>query len=313
MHMTKLALCGLLFCANAAQASLKEYSSLVVADAHGQSVSPRHGVRITYLGTNGYQFETGRHVLLVDPYYTRIGFWQVALNQTISSDRTRVAEYSNHLRTPVEAVLVTHAHFDHLLDVPAIMKSTGARLLAGASAINLMQSEGVSPAKCEKVEPGAVRTIGPWTIRVFAARHDKLFGSTPFPGRVDRIPRPPKKPSDWVEGEPLAFVIEADGKRIYVDSGGRPGYPPSSSIGSVDLAIIGVALPDSRKRYSEAVRSLHPRYILPSHQDDFFSPLSSGFVFGKMTGFPQLLRTQTREHLPGRIILLDYFCPWTLR
>jgi len=48
-------------------------------------------------------------------------------------------------------------------------------------------------------------------------------------------------------------------------------------------------------------------------KDDFFSPLSSGFVFGKLTNFPQLYRTQTEEHLPGRVILLDYFCPWTLR
>lgn len=308
----KLAIFGLLLCANVARAGLKEYSAIVVADA-AQAAAPRYAIRVTYLGVNGYQFETGKHVLLVDPYFTRIGFWPVALNQPIASDQARVAEYSKRLRTPVDAILVTHAHFDHLLDVPAIMQKTGAPLLAGPSASNLMRSEGVPRAKCETVKPGTVRTIGPWTIRVFAARHDKLFGSTPFPGRVDTITRPPKKVSEWVEGEPLAFVIEAAGQRIYVDSGGLPGSPPSAAIRHVDLAILGVALPDSRRRYAEAVRSLRPRYILPSHQDDFFAPLSSGFVFGKMTNFPQLLQTQTEEHLPGRVILLDYFRPWTLR
>jgi len=86
--------------------------------------------------------------------------------------------------------------------------------------------------------------------------------------------------------------IEAAGKRIYIDSGGVPGAPPSAAIGHVDLAILGVALPDSRQRFAEAVRRLSPRYILPSHQDDLLAPLSGGFVFGKLTNFPQLLRTQ---------------------
>jgi len=50
---------------------------------------------------------------------------------------------------------------------------------------------------------------------------------------------------------------------------------------------------------------------LPSHQDDMFGPVDHGFVFGKMTDFPALL-SQSRN-LRGRLILLDYFRPWTLR
>ena len=76
--------------------------------------------------------------------------------------------------------------------------------------------------------------------------------------------------------------------------------------------IVGVALPDSRRRFAEAVLQLRPRYILPSHQDDFFAPLSRGFIFGKLTNFPEIIRVHEKEHLPGRIVLLDYFRPWTL-
>jgi L-ascorbate metabolism protein UlaG (beta-lactamase superfamily) len=216
------------------------------------------------------------------------------------------------LRRRVDAVLVTHAHFDHLLDVPRVMQRTGARLVSGPTAVNLARSCGVPPAQCRPVQPGAVRRIGPWTIRVLPAAHDRLLGSPPFPGTLAAPGARPERASDWVLGEPLAFVIEAAGRRIYVDSGGAPGELPDN-VGRVDLAILGVALPDSRRRLAPTLRRLRPRYFLPSHQDDFFAPLAGGFAFGKLTDFPQVRRSAAAEPDAGRLILLDYFQPWTLR
>jgi len=314
-HYMKLLACGVfLLVAGLANAGLEKYSSLVVADKDSGERAPSNAVRVTYLGVNGFQFETSGHVLLVDPYFTRVGLSSAALNQPIQSDANRVGEGLRHVHPRADALLVTHAHFDHLLDAPEIMRRTYARLVAGPTEIRLVESFGISPNKCQIVIQGRVRKIGPWTIRAFAAQHDRLFGKVPF----DRCPPPPRerekppvKASDWCVGEPLAFVIEAAGKRIYIDSGGVPGAPPDPRIKDVDLAILGVALPDSRERFGEAVRQLRPRYILPSHQDDMFAPVDHGFVFGKMTNFPALL-SQSRN-LPGRLILLDYFLPWTLR
>ena len=313
VHRMKLVLFPLLLGASIAHGGLQNYSNLVVADPAPPSGPLRHAVRITYLGVNGYQFEADGHVLLVDPYFTRAGFWSVAWNRPMVSQPGRVDEGFRHLRPRADAVLVTHAHFDHLLDVPNVMRRTGARLVAGPTAIRLVQSFGIAPQKCDSVQPGTIRTIGPWTIHVLAAQHDTLLGSVPFPNRPKTLTHPPAKPSDWVVGEPLAFMIEAAGKRIYIDSGGVPGFPPDRVVGRVDLAILGLALPDSRQRFAESVVRLHPRFILPSHQDDFFTPLNRGFVFGKLTNFPDIQRQHQKQDLPGRLILLDYFKPWTLR
>jgi L-ascorbate metabolism protein UlaG (beta-lactamase superfamily) len=172
---------------------------------------------------------------------------------------------------------------------------------------------GIPREQCSIVRPGDRKTIGPWRIRVLAAAHDVVAGSAPpFPGHVSSPARPPGKPSDWKLGEPLAFVIEANGQRIYLDSGGMIDAPPPP-LGRIDLAILGVALPDSRKRLTVALRNLRPRYFLPSHQDDFFAPLDRGFAFGKLTNFPEVVRIHENEKLPGRLILLDYFRPWTIR
>jgi L-ascorbate metabolism protein UlaG (beta-lactamase superfamily) len=307
----KVASCGLILFAQFAYAGLEKYPQLIVADKDPTSSAPTDSIRVTYLGVNGFQFETDGHTLLVDPYFTRVGLWAGALNERIDSNLNRVSEGLRHVRPRVDAILVTHSHFDHLLDVPDIMRNTHAQLLAGPTPIRLVESVGISPTKCEVVKPGNVRRIGPFTVRILSAQHDRLFGKVPFPGKLTS-PSKPIKASDWVVGEPLGFVIEAAGKRIYIDSGGVPGEPPDARIRHVDLAILGVALPDSRDRFAETVRQLKPRYILPSHQDDMFAPMNRGFVFGKMTNFPALLRDTRKENLPGRLILLDYFKPWTL-
>ena len=100
-----------------------------------------------------------------------------------------------------------------------------------------------------------------------------------------------------------------NGQRIYIDSGGTEAQPVPNE--RVDLAILGVALPDSRERLHTALERLHPRYILPSHQDNFFRPLSVGFQFGPMTDFPRVQRECAQQN-GGRLILLDYFRIWTL-
>lgn len=309
-YVKKLAVLAFFFAAEIGSGQFGKYSGLQVADPNGLRPSERT-IRVTYLGVNGYQLEANNHVLLVDPYFTRVGLTAVVLNQSLQSQPARVDEGFSHLQKSADAILVTHAHFDHLLDVPDLMRRTSAKLIAGPTAIKFAESLGVPAGKCDPVLPGAVRRVEPWTIKVLLAQHDHLLGAIPFSGKATRLP--PRTAADWKLGEPLAFLIEANGKRIYIDSGGTPNELPPTYIAPVDLAILGVALPDSRARYAATVRRLQPRYVLPSHQDDFFAPLARGFTFGKLTNFPAIARSQTREHLPGQLILLDYFRPWTLR
>jgi L-ascorbate metabolism protein UlaG (beta-lactamase superfamily) len=244
--------------------------------------------------------------LLVDPYFSRVDLLSVALGSHIQPNASRINDALRHLAPKADAILVTHGHFDHLLDVPAMMAKTNARLVASGSSVDLAKRTGASSS--DAVKAGDVRRIGPWKVRVLSAAHDRLFGKVPF-DRPQSQTKAPQTPADWICGEPLAFLIEVNGQRIYIDSGGTQAqFPPNER---VDLAILGVALPDSRARLHVALERLQPRYILPSHQDDFFRPLSAGFQFAPLSDFPFVQRECAQQNR-SRLILLDYFRPWTL-
>lgn len=271
----------------------------------------RGAVQITYLGTNGYLLEAPGCTLLIDPYFTRLPLYRAGFDLTVQSDPQRVAWGLRQGGVPrhVDAILVTHGHIDHLLDVPPIARQTGARVIASRSSVELAHAMGTPLTQLQHVRWGESVQIGSSRVVVLAASHDRVLGRVPFPG--DR-PRhlPPRVASDWICGEPIAFLITVKGQRIYVDSGGTPDGP-APRIGAVDLAILGVAMPDARARLPEFLRRLRPRYFLASHQDNFFRPLEAGYSYGPLTdprGVERVARSFARHS-----IVLPYFQPWTLR
>ncbi len=304
------------FCTTNCAHRLSTYEDLLVGGLAGTTSGEKsNSVKITYLGTNGYLIQSGETSVVVDPYFTRVGLRSTILNAAMTPSRQAIDYATERAGFPsrVDVWLVTHSHMDHLFDVPTLQKQFGGKVVTSQTGKHLCEAAApdIRGRDIYSSESGKEYRFGKAKIHVLEARHDRIFGQTPYPGLItESLGSPPSRPRDWKLGTPLAFLIEIGGKRIYVESGGMPGHFPSVS--NVDLAIIGVAVSDSQKRYADAVRVLNPRYVLPSHQDDFFIPIEKGFHFAATANFPRVKAVHEAGRLPGELILMDYFHTWVL-
>jgi L-ascorbate metabolism protein UlaG (beta-lactamase superfamily) len=268
---------------------------------HGAE-SRRGSVQVTSLGANAFFIEAGDTRLLVDPFFSRPGWAKIAFGPPIPSHEERVKAVLVRLPEKVDGILITHAHYDHLMDVPAVRARVGGALIASEAAFRLVSAEG------EFAKPGDVLRIGGATIHVLEAAHDTICGILPFPGDVYDVRQvPPRKASDDVCGQPLAFLIEVEGKSHYVDSGGTTAVRPPERPQGTDLAILGVALSDGRERLVPAIQRLRPRIVVPSHQDNYFRPLDKPYRFNAGTNMRDVRRRFEASGSEGRLVLMDFF------
>src|SRR4051794_27841858 len=86
-----------------AACSLSRYSDLIVADPPHPH-SSYSAVRVTYLGTNGYQLENSGHSILIDPYFSRISLARIGFRLPIQPDKSRIERGMSRLNRDLDAI-----------------------------------------------------------------------------------------------------------------------------------------------------------------------------------------------------------------
>ena len=232
-------------------------------------------IRITWLGTAGFAIEHEGHVLLIDPYLTRASLTR-CLWAPLASDERLV----RRLAPKADAILLSHTHFDHALDAPAIARQTGARVFGSRSALHLCRAHGLPESQLVDVESGASggtpeAEVGPFRLRFWPSAHSAfLLGRVPFPGDIADCADVPMRTSNYRCGAVFGAEIEVAGRRLFhvgsaelVESGWR--------VADVDLVLACVAGWTTTDRYPERLaRALSPGAVLLHHWDNFLRSIS---------------------------------------
>jgi L-ascorbate metabolism protein UlaG (beta-lactamase superfamily) len=97
-------------------------------------------LRVQFLGVGGFLLEQGGETIMTPPLYTRPSMFDVTFGRPVASDERLVAKHlPDAMLSGVKTVLSGHAHYDHLLDLPAVLaRAPQATFYGNRSAKNLL-------------------------------------------------------------------------------------------------------------------------------------------------------------------------------
>lgn len=235
---------------------------------------------LTFLGTNTLLIRKGDSAILVDPHFTRPGFFSLLRRIAPDPEKIRTALAENDINT-LAAVLLTHTHYDHALDAAEVVRQTGSCLLGSPSAAKLALGAQLPSSQYRSVTAGEANSVGDFRVVFHLSRHVQFPKplNQVFSASVD-IQAPLSPPAGfWQYLCGQVYAIQVDHLLIF----GSAGFEAGAYAGlDVDAVILGVGGLDSKpahyiqRLYQETVLASGARQLLLSHWDNFFRPVNPG-------------------------------------
>lgn len=137
-------------------------------------------MQLHYLGHNTLVIKTASHSIVIDPFIT---------GNPLIDDKSILEKIE------ADFILLTHAHQDHVLDAEALAKRTGATIVSN---YEIAMHYGAKDIPVHPMNHGGHWNLPFGRVKYVAAVHTSGFADGTY------------------GGEPGGFVIEADGKTVYI-------------------------------------------------------------------------------------------------
>lgn len=244
--------------------------------AHRYASTPTaNSLTATWFGVTAVLLADGEHAIFIDPFFTRPpGLLNMARNATIAPDEALIRQSLARANVKtLDAVLVSHSHFDHAMDAAVVARLTHARLAGSPSTANIGRGGGLPESMIDVVTPGEPRQYGSFRVTFIASQHAGASGGRPT-GDITAPLSPPATYLDYKQGGTYSILVEhAQGSLLHH---GSAGFVPGALNGRhADVVFLGVALlPDLDGYLANVVDAVGAHRVIPVHWDDFTRPLS---------------------------------------
>jgi L-ascorbate metabolism protein UlaG (beta-lactamase superfamily) len=251
-----------------------------------------------WLGVAGVELNAAGHRLAIDPFFTRPSL--AGLLKPVIPNAQLVAE-----KLPdCEFVLVTHSHWDHLMDVPELLRQRGAVAYGSANTCQLLRILGISASQIKEIHVGENLSLGAFDVQVIQGQHSPIPCGRWFNGALRPGLQPPLRLQDYRMDVCLGFCVQTCNLRVLVCA----AQPQPAEV-------LFTVAQEQRDYYLRLFEGVQPHTIVPIHWDNFIRPLSKPVRRFTRPGRMQLrhLTRLAQQTLPRvNVIIPEIFREYTL-
>ena len=233
-------------------------------------------VRTTWMGTAGMYLSDGETGFYIDPFISRYGLLKVGLGISLKPQHQLIKKWIAITGgKKAKAILISHSHYDHVMDSPWFAKPSNAMIVGSESTANVARGAGISEQQIRIVKDRESVTIGKFKATFIKSIHSPaLFGKIPWPGDIKQPLTPPASASAYREGGAYAIFIEHP-KGTFLHYG-SPGIKPELFDNfSADVVFLSIGgRKDTPSLVRHVLAPLQPKTVIPIHFDDLFGPVN---------------------------------------
>ena len=239
-----------------------------------------------FFGVSTLLFDDGKTQILIDGFFSRPSLSQVLFQKIQSQPEViqRMIQQQHLQRT--RAILVTHSHYDHALDIAELGKRLpNTKIIGSSSTLNIARGGQVVEQQLIQIQPLHPMSFDEFKITAIASQHTPPTAVNNDLG--EEISQPLQQPtrfSEFKEGHSFDYLIEHQGHTVLVKAS-TGAVPDQLKNLKVDTLFLGIAQlsrqsTEFQQNYlDQTLKTLKPKVVVPIHWDDFFKPVDQPLEF----------------------------------
>jgi hypothetical protein len=201
------------------------------------------------------ELRIGQHTILVDPCFRRFAPWRMLWGRLTPTPATALDV------ADCETILITHPHWDHLLDTPQLAVHAPGGVYGSAQTADLLKALGVPAGRIHRVAAGDALSGDGFYLEVLPAQHERVpgFEAAELPPHL----APPLRAREYKPDVYYSFLITLGGMRVLTDPGVNPAVLRRAEV-------LFIQPQRDEAYYREVLNGVEPCLVVPIHWDSLF-------------------------------------------